>query len=278
MPEKFNLKKLANKKIAVVGCGWLGLPLAEKLIDKGNDVHGTTRSIEKLKLLKSKGINAHQLIFDNSPIALQWLNKCDVIILNIPPSKLQTSYAKELCKLVENTNALAKIIFISSTSVYPNNNSIVDENTPINSETKNAYAIVTAEQKIKAIVGKRLTIIRFAGLVGGERHPVKYMSGKSYENGGAPVNLIHLEDCIQLIESIIKEDFWGQVINGCCSEHPSKKSYYTFAAKKLAVPPPIFKCQTKGTYKKVVSNILPTIKSFNYRYTSPYDFPLVKDC
>ena len=46
-----------TKNIGILGCGWLGLPLAKKLIEKGYSVNGTTTSSNKLKVLQNAGIN-----------------------------------------------------------------------------------------------------------------------------------------------------------------------------------------------------------------------------
>ena len=43
-------------KIAVVGCGWLGFPLAKNFVELGNTVIGTTTSSEKLSDLQEAGI------------------------------------------------------------------------------------------------------------------------------------------------------------------------------------------------------------------------------
>lgn len=43
-------------KISILGCGWLGLPLAKQLIKKGFSVKGSTTSEEKISILKTEGI------------------------------------------------------------------------------------------------------------------------------------------------------------------------------------------------------------------------------
>ena len=44
-------------KISILGCGWLGLPLAESLIKDGHEVKGSTRDPEKLGQIREQGIN-----------------------------------------------------------------------------------------------------------------------------------------------------------------------------------------------------------------------------
>ena len=51
------------------------------------------------------------------------------------------------------------------------------------------------------------TVIRFGGLIGYDRMPGKFLTGKKdLPNGDAPVNLIHRDDCVQIIYQIIKNE------------------------------------------------------------------------
>ena len=48
--------KEERKKIAILGCGWLGLPLAKSLLSKGYKVKGSTTSESKLEILENAGV------------------------------------------------------------------------------------------------------------------------------------------------------------------------------------------------------------------------------
>gem|GEM_PF-4555050 len=50
------MNSLSKPTISIIGCGWLGLPLAEFLVQKGYLIKGSTTREEKLDQLKSKGI------------------------------------------------------------------------------------------------------------------------------------------------------------------------------------------------------------------------------
>jgi 3-hydroxyisobutyrate dehydrogenase-like beta-hydroxyacid dehydrogenase len=49
------------KKLAIIGCGWLGIPLAKSLVRNGYLVNGSTTSFEKLIVLETEKINAFQI-------------------------------------------------------------------------------------------------------------------------------------------------------------------------------------------------------------------------
>jgi 3-hydroxyisobutyrate dehydrogenase-like beta-hydroxyacid dehydrogenase len=45
-------------KISILGCGWLGLPLAKAIVENGFSVKGSTTSTDKLTALENAGINS----------------------------------------------------------------------------------------------------------------------------------------------------------------------------------------------------------------------------
>ena len=50
---------LEGTQIALLGCGWLGMPLAKKLIRHGALVKGSVTSESGLEVLKQEGIEPH---------------------------------------------------------------------------------------------------------------------------------------------------------------------------------------------------------------------------
>ena len=83
------------------------------------------------------------------------------------------------------------------------------------------------------------TVIRFAGLFGGERHPANWFkNGRKIPQSKGFVNMIHREDCIAIIHQIINQNSWNQVFNACADHHPTRRAFYTLAklSKDFEVP------------------------------------------
>lgn len=255
----------------VIGCGWLGLPFAKHLIQNGNKVIGSTTSTEKIKVLRDEGITPVLLSANKGDLKQDILNPCNYILLNIPPSSLKEKYAEVLLHLTDQFNSEAKVVFISSTSVYADKNQVAKETDELDGEGRNAPYIIEAEKALQQSLKERLTIIRMAGLVGGERHPAKYMSGKNYDNGKDKINLIHLDDCIGLINKVSQQNYFGETLNGSSTEHPTKMDYYRWAAEQLGIDPPIFQ-NTEGNWKEVSNKKSKISLKYNYKYNSPYEF------
>jgi nucleoside-diphosphate-sugar epimerase len=228
-------------QIAVVGCGWLGFPLAKSFVDKGHIVYGSTTHFSKINLLSEANINP--VIWSlNVPLKeLSFLEGIDVLVLNIPPSKTkddQISYSNTLKGLGAYIGEKTKVLFVSTTGVYPDGIEIADVSIPYDIMDQSKETVL-AEIKLREVLKNRLTILRLAGLIGPNRHPITSLSKKGIvSNGDAPINLIHLDDVIGLINKIIEEEYWGEIINGCYPEHPTKKEYYTRAAHHydLSIP------------------------------------------
>lgn len=86
-------------------------------------------------------------------------------------------------------------------------------------------------------------------MIGSDRKPGRFFSGKKQlKNGDAPVNLIHRDDCIGIIQHVIENEIWGEVINACCPIHPTRKDFYKIAAKKDGFALPEF-IDGKKNYK-----------------------------
>ncbi len=255
------------KNVAVVGCGWLGQPLAVSLLKKKYKVFGTTTSIEKIPDLKKLGIFSFLLDF-NKPFInqeLTFLNQVDILVLNIPPSKIKgdSSYSEILLEFVKSFPNTIKVIFTSTTSVYPDTIEKADELYQF-TEDDLKKETVQAEIKLRDYLKDRLTTLRLAGLIGLSRHPVTFLAGKkNIPNGNAPINLVHLEDVVGIIEKIISDNFWGEIINACYPFHQIKSEYYIEKSTKFDLVPPAFLNQ--GEKFKIVSG-LKSEKVLNYKY------------
>ncbi len=73
-----------KQTISILGCGWLGAPLAYSLLKKGFDVKGSTTSVEKVALLKESGIEPFLINIENLQINIDEFLKAEILIIAIP--------------------------------------------------------------------------------------------------------------------------------------------------------------------------------------------------
>lgn len=264
---------LLKNTIAILGCGWLGFPLAESLIKNGYDVNGSTTSEVKLKTLKKAGIAPFWISLSEDAIQGNiddFLNDIQIIIINVPPrlrGRNTENYVKkmELLYGAISKSAVKKVVFVSSTSIYGDIDGLVTEETEPKPSTESGRQLILSEAVFQNDNKIETTIIRFGGLIGRERHPINMLSGKKgLSNGNHPINLIHLNDCIQIILSIIEKNWWNEVFNGVYPYHPMKSDYYTLKAKEKGLQVPGYTINTAKEGKTVSADKL--ISSKNYTF------------
>ncbi|MGD9487412.1 MAG: SDR family oxidoreductase [Calditrichaceae bacterium] len=266
--------------ISILGCGWLGLPLAEHLIRNDFTVKGSTTREEKLPLLREKGIEAHRIILDPE-IGGDNISRffdSDVLILNIPPGR-RDNVAKNHIRQIKsvltalNKSAVKRILFVSSTSVYGNKNREVSESDETYPETESGKALIAAEQLLLDQRTYNPVVIRFAGLAGGDRNPGRFFAGKKQiPNGAAPVNFIHRDDCIGLIHEIIRRDVRGEIFNACSDKHPSRSDFYRKTAEDLGLEAPEFVDEESRRYKIINSDKIKQRLEYRFKYPDPMEF------
>lgn len=241
---------------SILGCGWLGMSLAKHLMYASIEVKGSTRTEEKIKKLKHIGIRPYLIDIEKQILNYDFF-ECDVLLIMIT-SKEVKAY-KNLIAIIEKSS-VKKVIFISSTSVYPNNNKVCTEQDEINEN----HLLAQVENLFKNNSIFETTIIRFGGLYGKNRHPGNWFDKREIPQPDAYVNMIHKEDCIQVILTIIKANEFGETFNACIDHHPTRREFYTKARNKLGKPLPIFTTERELNFKQISSAKL--IKRFNYKF------------
>lgn len=259
-----------NKTISILGCGWVGIPLAKELIKRGFEVKGSTTTPEKLLALSIEGIVPCSVKIDNQSSSYEDdFFKCDTLIISLPPKRNETernTYVEKIQRIKELAilDGITQLIFLSSTSVYGDLNSVVNENTPPKPETESGKILLQAEGILKESDRFKTTIVRFGGLIGPKRNPGRFMAGKhNIPNGLAPVNLIHQADCVGIITAVIDQDRYGDILNACAPDHPTRANFYTAAAEISGLEKPTF-IDELTTWKIVKSDNV--IKLLNYTF------------
>lgn len=265
-----------------MGCGWLGLPLAERLVKSGYQVNGSTTSEAKLHILRQAGINPFLVDLSSpslDPATLADFLQTDVLVLNIPP-KLRAdggeSYLQQMQLLLKalQHSSVSRLLFVSSTSVYLDLNRVVtEEDTAFTEAQDPENALLRTERMFQEREDWVCTIVRFGGLVGGSRQPGRFMAGKqNLPNGDAPVNMIHLDDCVNILARIIEQEKWGQVYNACADEHPSRRDFYEAAALALGLASPTFADMEETQFKRINSQKLKDDLAYVFVHPDPMAF------
>ena len=271
---------MSEKAVSILGCGWLGFPLAERLIEMGYTVKGSTTSPDKVPDLQRAGIRPFCLKAQPqvSGNGIQSFFESDILFLNIPFRRnladpdFYRQQVQSVAELVERS-PVDFVVFASSTSVYPSSLADASEDAPFEADNGRAEALLAAERLLMRNRKFDATIVRFAGLYGGGRQIGRLLAGRSgVPEAGAPVNLIHLEDCLRIAAQIIREHIKGEIFNACSDGHPTRKELYTAAAEKQGFKAPLF-ADAPHTRSKIVNNSkLKSRLNYAFRHPDPLVF------
>lgn len=261
--------------IGIIGLGWLGLPLAKSLLNKGHVIYGTTRTAK----IDSNHLNFIPLHLDptakvKNPI--YELSTCEVVVFAFPPDRTSIrTYAKNCVNILRHLAPDVHVVLISSTSVYPHRSGSFQE-FDIEADFLHQSSIGYAEDTLGSLLQNRLTIIRMGGLIGPNRYPVLSMvkANKPY-TGNEPINVIHQSDAIGIIEFVIERQIWGKIINAVASKHPMKKIFYTRMAQALRSEAPIWMdASSQVVVDRIIRNDFILSLGYRFIYDDPLDFPI----
>ena len=275
---------MKEKNISILGCGWLGLPLAKKLIENGFSIKGSTTSEEKLVVLEVNKIQPYLIVLYEDKIIgniTDFLNESEILIIDIPP-KLRGSQTENFVSKIKNLiieiekSAIKKVLFISSTSVYGDTFPIIElsEDAIPNPDSEGGKQLLEVEQLLQSNKNFKTTVVRFGGLIGIDRHPIQFLAGReNIENPEAPINFIHQEDCIGIIEKLINEGLrqaqsdnlnWNETFNAVAPEHPTRADYYHKKALEMNLKVPTFVKDSKSKGKIISSQKLQQVLNYSF--------------
>ncbi|MFQ2269117.1 NAD-dependent epimerase/dehydratase family protein [Aeromonas enteropelogenes] len=256
--------------IGILGAGWLGLPLARALLAAGKQVTVTVSSAEKAALLLREGIHAHPLtISAEMPTAdkkEQWSIPCESLVICVPPSKTD-DYPQAVAKACQlaKANGTRRVLFVSATSVWGAGQQEGEEPKPRHARGE---WMLAAEQAVLAAGFECVMIVRPSGLYGPDRHPGRFLAGKTLEGGAQAVNLVHLDDVVAACLLLLERGKDGDAYNLSAPVHPRREQFYPFAARQLGLPAPVF-IEPAGAFLPIDGLRICEQLGFNYRWPDP---------
>lgn len=236
---------MSDHRIAVVlGCGYLGQPLARKLLARYEGVwitkRSTTRAFEPD--LESQ---CRILMFDTNAAARSWpmLSNASVdLFCLLPPPALETAAARAMLIELARQLPVHRAVITSSTAVYGVSGSAeISAESAIVPDSQRAHLLATIERDW--CIDPRYRVLRLAGLYGPDRIIGAQALREQAVLPGSPaeyLNLIHVDDAADLLLACIDTPASAAVELGSDGHPVRRGQYYTYLASCLKAPPPIF--------------------------------------
>ena len=219
----------SKRKIGLIGCGWLGMPLSIHLRKLGHQLRVLSSSNKNDELLLREGITKHQLVHSEFKLSLSFFDDLDYLILSFPPFRnvAADDYLNYVENLLRHCSKKTTVIYTSSVGVYKKGNERIDEDGTIDEST----LVAQTEKLIQGSISPSI-ILRLGGLFGPNRHPVfSIVKRGSFQNPHGVINYVHQKDVIRAVETLIQEDQESSIYNLVHPNHPERKAYFENAAK-----------------------------------------------
>jgi nucleoside-diphosphate-sugar epimerase len=249
----------------IIGCGYVGLPLALRLQKLGHDVHAWVRSMDSAAMLAEYRFS--EIITGSVAEEKVWagLNRDFDIVIHCASSSGGGEPAYEEvflqgARMMGAGQPRARRLFVSSTSVYGQSaGEMVTEESAAEPVTATGRILREAE---RAALASGTTVVRSTGIYGPNRGVLfeKFRRGEAVIEGDGLrwINQIHQRDLVSAVEHLIDKGATGEIYNATDDMPVTYHDYYAWCSDFLGkpMPPhgPVNVNRKRGLTNKRVSN------------------------
>lgn len=241
---------MADKRAVIVGCGYVGMFLARRLIREGYQVRATTRTPERYPEIEETGAHAcfAEVMEPDTLLALSAWEPEVVFDLVRPQGLGADRYSVWGTMNVASAFAglpLDALVYLSSTSVYGRRGGDwTDETTDLAPTSPVGQARVESEKVYLECfreAGLPVRICRAPGIYGPGRTLRQRLESGAYrriENEQLWVSRIHVEDLVDGLMAAWRRGTSGEVYLLCDDEPVTSQEYAELTASLLELPLP----------------------------------------
>ena len=236
-------------RVAILGCGYVGLELGRQLLGAGHEPIGVRRSEAGVGAIESSGFEAVRADVTD-PSSLAAVPDVDAIVFAASSGGRRAERAREVYVDGLETAIEAfgtreeppdRLVYTSSTGVHGDHGGEwVDEETPLEPATEKAAVLAEAERvalETPPRFGFEGTVARYAGLYGPDRYRLeRYLEGPVTEGY---LNMVHRDDAAGSVRYLLEEDLArGEVVQVVDDEPTSRWTFADWLADECGVERP----------------------------------------
>jgi nucleoside-diphosphate-sugar epimerase len=251
-------------KTLVVGCGYIGLPLALLWRDGGDEITAWVHSATSAGMIEEHRFP--RVITGSVAAERLWksIGTCDRIILSASSNRGGPEAYREVflegARMLRAYQPGARKVFVSSTSVYNQaDGEIVTEESVAEPTTETGQILREAEE---IALTDGAIVVRSAGIYGPGRGVLweKFRRGEAVIEGDGSrwLNQVYRDDLVAALALVMERGQPGQIYNVADDEPVMLRDFYGWCAEFLgrALPPsgPVKTDRKRGLTSKRVSN------------------------
>jgi nucleoside-diphosphate-sugar epimerase len=224
-------------RVAILGCGYVGLELGRQLGESGHDVVGVRRSDEGLAAIEEAGFEAIRADVTDAE-SLSAVPDVDWLVFAASSGGRGADAARRVFvdglrtaieQFAARDDTPDRLVYTSSTGVYGDHDGdFVDESTPLDPTTEKTEVLVEAERVAREVAnesGIDGTVARFAGLYGPDRYRLnRYLDGPVTEGY---LNMVHRDDAAGAVAYLLENGLARDEVVLVADDEPADK--WTFA-------------------------------------------------
>jgi nucleoside-diphosphate-sugar epimerase len=249
----------------IIGCGYIGLPLALRLQQQGHDVIGWVHSPASAASLAEYSF--HRIVTGSVADRKAWDavgENIDLVIHCASSGRGGAAAYDEVffqgARMMGERQPCARKLFVSSTSVYgQTQGEVATEESPAEPLTATGRILREAEQ---AALSSGTTVVRSAGIYGPGRGVLfeKFRRGEAIIEGDGLrwMNQIHQRDLVAALAHLIDAGAPGEIYNAADDTPVTTRDYYAWCSEFLhqPMPPhgPVNTERKRGLTNKRISN------------------------
>ena len=209
-------------KIAIIGCGYVGITIVRQWQKSGHTITATTTTQERVKDLETVASQVIVLRGNDTKAIEQVLQNQELVLLSVG-ARRQDVYretyletAKTLASIVPKISSIQQVIYTGTYSVYGDcQGEWVSEETPVSPSNENGKILAKTEQILLSIQSEtlRVCILRLGGIYGAGRELIDIFgraAGTTRPGRGEEfTNWIHLDDIVAALEFVRMNQLTG---------------------------------------------------------------------
>lgn len=246
---------LSDNAVLIVGCGYVGTALAQRLLDLGARVGALTRNRQQVAHLRAMGVHECIAADLDDPRWMQQVRGDYRVLVNCVSSAggglagYKKSYVdgQKIALAWAQAEGIERYMYTSSTSVYPQNHGErVDCLAATQPASDTAQYLLQAEDLLLQCASdfERHYIFRLAGIYGPERHflldQLRQGTAVIAGRGDYTLNLIHRDDIVELLILAMHAPAQSGVYNVADLGATHKAEILAWLAAQTGQPQPSF--------------------------------------
>ncbi len=232
--------KLARPRILIVGCGDVGLRIAQ-LLSPRYALFGTTRQHSQFERLRNAGVRPIHADLDD-PNSLWRLRGLARSVIHLAPPPLSGRHDTRTRHLVCALGRVQRLVYISTSGVYGDcGGALIDETHWPRPESERGMRRLDAERTLRHWArqsGAQLSILRVPGIYAGERLPIARIKSRTpalLEEEDVYTNHIHADDLARISVAALQRGAPQRVYHASDDSRLRMGDYFDLVADHFAL-------------------------------------------